>query len=71
MDSKGAKKLLEHALDNQQSISVNKLRKILDALAIDLRFQHKKVREVEYLKGEIKKLVNENKGLKRKWERER
>lgn len=70
MDSKEAKDLLENALKNQQSISTSKLSKILDALAIDLRFRHKKVREVEYLKGEIKKISNENRGLRRVLERE-
>lgn len=65
MKPKEARRTLEYALENQKTISINKLTSIFNALSINLKYQDSKVREVEYLKGEIKKLSKENRRLKR------
>lgn len=55
MRDKEARKLLKHALDNQKSIRTGKLSKILQAMNISLK-KNNRDREIDYLKGEIKKL---------------
>ena len=55
MKDKQARQLLKHALDNQQSIRTTKLRKILMAMNVSL-YKDNQNEEIEYLKGEIKKL---------------
>lgn len=58
-------RVLLNALENQKTISIDKLNFLLDVLEIDLKDEESKVREIKFLKGEIKKLVKENKRLKR------
>ncbi len=49
-----AKRQFEHALNNQQTISINKLRSLMQVMNIGL--EPSKDAEVRYLKNEIKKL---------------
>lgn len=55
MKDKQARQLLKHALDNQKSIRTTKLRKILMAMNVSLHKDNQNA-QIEYLKGEIKKL---------------
>lgn len=50
-----ARRLLKHALDNQKTIRTSKLRQILMSMNISLKPKGE-TQEVDYLKGEIKKL---------------
>lgn len=56
-----AKQEFEHALNHQQTISVAKLRRLMQVMNMSLEPSTDK--EVKYLKGEIKKL---NKKLREK-----
>lgn len=47
---------LKHALEHQQSIRVKKLEKILQSMNVSLKKNNRDV-EIQYLKGEIRKLV--------------
>src|SRR5690625_143652 len=60
---KKARKQLGHALRNQKTISINKLKKILNSMNVSLKESPDTV-EIKYLKNEIKKLVRENRRLK-------
>lgn len=55
-----AKRQFEHALNNQKTISISKLRRIMQAMNITLEPSESK--EVRYLKNEIKKLRKQIKG---------
>ena len=59
-----AKTSLRHALNHQQTISIKKLDMLLRSLNINLE-GNTRDREINYLKGEIKKLSKENIRLKR------
>ncbi len=59
-----AKSSLRHALKHQQTISIKKLDMLLRSLNINLE-GNVRDKEIEYLKGEIKKLSKENRRLKR------
>ena len=59
-----AKISLTHALNHQHTISIKKLDKLLRSLNINLE-GNTRDREINYLKGEIKKLSKENRRLKR------
>lgn len=59
-----AKRQFKHALDNQQTISISKLKNIMSALNITLEPSRDK--EVDYLKEEIEKLSRKYKNLKRR-----
>lgn len=59
-----AKTSLRHALNHQQTISIKKLDMLLRSLNINLD-GNTVDKEIEYLKGEIKKLSKENRRLKR------
>lgn len=59
-----AKKQLQEALNNQKTISIPKLKRLLQTLNISL--EPSKEKEVKYLKGEIKNLRKKIKRLKRK-----
>lgn len=63
MKYKEAKKQFRHALDHQQTISIPKLRKLMQSMNIGL--EPRTNVEIEYLKSEIKKL---NKRLKKRGE---
>ena len=54
---------LKYALKNQQSIRTGKLNKILQSMNISLKKDNND-QEIEYLKGEIKKLVQRINELK-------
>ncbi len=58
MDYKTAKNQLQHALNHQQTISIHKLRKLMQNL--NMSVDSSRGKEVEYLKNEIKKLKKEN-----------
>jgi len=64
MKYKEAKSSLRHALNHQQTISIKKLDMLLRSLNISIE-GNTRDREIEYLKGEIKKLSKENRRLKR------
>lgn len=64
MKYEDAKTSLQHALINQQSISITKLRRLFKSLNIDIE-QSTKHTEIEFLKGEIKKLARTNRRYKR------
>ena len=59
-----AKISLTHALNHQQTISIKKLDMLLRSLNISVE-GNTRDREINYLKGEIKKLSKENRRLKR------
>jgi len=59
-----AKLSLTHALKHQQTISIKKLDMLLRSLNISVE-GNTSDKEIEYLKGEIKKLSKENKRLRR------
>ncbi len=59
-----AKTSLRHALNHQQTISIKKLDMLLRSLNINLD-GNTGDKEIEYLKGEIKKLSKENRRLRR------
>ena len=59
-----AKISLTHALNHQQTISIRKLDMLLRSLNISVE-GNTRDREIDYLKGEIKKLSKENRRLKR------
>lgn len=50
-----AKNQFRHALDNQKTISIPKLKKLMQSMNMSLKKSTRDT-EVEYLKGEIKKL---------------
>lgn len=50
-----ARQLLRKALDEQQTISVPKLKRILEAMNVSLKKDNRD-REIEYLRNEIRKL---------------
>ena len=54
MKFKEAKKQLQHALDHQHTISINKLKNLMESMNMSL--EPSRDREVEYLKREIKNL---------------
>jgi transposase-like protein len=54
MNFLNAKSILQYALDHQSTISIPKLKKLLQALSIGLESTESK--EVKYLKNEVKKL---------------
>ena len=54
MKFKEAKKQFQHALDHQQTISINKLKKLMQSMNMNLEPSEEK--EVRYLKREIKNL---------------
>lgn len=60
---KKARKQLRHALRNQKTISINKLKRILNSMNVSLKESPDTI-EIKYLKNEIKKLVKENRRLK-------
>ncbi|MFA8439318.1 hypothetical protein [Pueribacillus sp. YX66] len=60
MKYKEAKRQFEHALKHQKTISIPKLRRIMQAMNITLEPSESK--EVRYLKNEIKKLRKQIKG---------
>ena len=64
MKYKEAKTSLRHALNHQQTISIRKLDMLLRSLNISVE-GNTRGREINYLKGEIKKLSKENRRLKR------
>ncbi len=64
MTHEEAKRQLKQALDNQQTISISKLKNLMTALNITLEPSESK--EVSYLKGEIEKLSRKYKNLKRR-----
>ncbi|GIN71274.1 hypothetical protein J14TS2_17490 [Bacillus sp. J14TS2] len=68
MNHDEAKRKFKHALENQQSISIPKLKNIMTALNITLEPSENK--EVAYLKGEIEQLARKYRNLKRRKERE-
>ena len=49
-----AKRQFQYALDNQKTITINKLKKLMQAMNMTL--ESSKDREVAYLKGEIRRL---------------
>ena len=63
MTHKQAKRQLQHALDNQKTISVSKLKRLMQALNISL--EPSKDKEVKYLKGEIRNLHKQIRRLRR------
>ena len=63
MTHKQAKEQLQHALDNQKTISVSKLKRLMQALNISL--EPSKDKEVKYLKGEIRNLHKQIRRLRR------
>ena len=63
MKFKEAKKQLQHALDHQQTISINKLKKLMQSMNMNL--ETSRDREVEYLKREIKNLHRHIKKIKK------
>ena len=63
MKFKEAKKQLQHALDHQQTISINKLKKLMQSMNMNL--EPSRDREVEYLKREIKNLHRHIKKIKK------
>lgn len=50
-----ARQLLRKALDEQQTISIPKLKRILEAMNVSLKKDNRD-REIEYLRNEIRKL---------------
>ena len=54
MKYKDAKYQFQYALDNQKTITINKLKKLMQAMNMTL--EPSKDREVAYLKGEIRRL---------------
>ena len=54
MKFKEAKKQFQYALDHQKTISINKLKKLMQSMNMNL--ETSRDREVEYLKREIKNL---------------
>jgi len=62
MNHNEAKQQLQHALKNQQTISINKLKNLMQALNMSL--EPSKDKEVRYLKGEIKSLRKHIRKLK-------
>ncbi|GIN74011.1 hypothetical protein J14TS2_44860 [Bacillus sp. J14TS2] len=60
MNYEEAKRQLKHALENQQTISISKLKNLMTALNITLEPSRDK--EVRYLKNEIRKLNKKLKG---------
>lgn len=52
---------LQHALKEQKTINTRKLREILNSMNVSFKAnaQHQRDTQVEYLKGEIKKLNQE------------
>lgn len=58
-----AKKQFKRALDSQKTISIPKLKTLMQSLNMSLEPTENK--EIRYLKGEIKKLRNKNKKLER------
>lgn len=64
MKYKDAKSSLRHALNHQQTISIKKLDMLLRSLNISVEGNIRD-REIDYLKGEIKKLSKENIRLRR------
>ena len=63
MKFKEAKKQLQHALDHQKTISINKLKNLMQDMNISL--EPSRDREVEYLKREIKNLHRHIKKIKK------
>ena len=63
MKFKEAKKQFQNALDHQQTISINKLKKLMQDMNISL--EPSRDREVEYLKREIKNLHRHIKKIKK------
>ena len=63
MKFKEAKKQLQHALDHQKTISINKLKKLMQSMNMNL--ESSRDREVEYLKREIKNLHRHIKKIKK------
>lgn len=64
-----AKQDFKRVLDEQQTVSVLKLRKLMQTLNMNL--EPSKDAEVAYLKGEIKKLTIRNNQLERKLSKRR
>ena len=62
MKFKEAKKQFQHALDHQQTISINKLKKLMQSMNMNLEPSEEK--EVRYLKREIKNLHRHIRRLK-------
>ena len=63
MKFKEAKKQLQHALDHQQTISINKLKNLMESMNMNL--EPSRDREIEYLKREIKNLHRHIKKIKK------
>lgn len=57
MKYKNAKEQLEHALNNQKTIYIPKLKRLM--MDLNMSLESSKDKEVMYLKGEIKKLRRE------------
>mgnify|MGYP007024765880 CR=1 FL=1 len=63
MTHKQAKRQLQHALDNQKTISIPKLKRLMQSMNISL--EPSKDKEVKYLKGEIRNLHKQIRRLRR------
>ena len=63
MKFKEAKRQFQHALDHQKTISINKLKNLMQDMNISL--DPSRDREVEYLKREIKNLHRHIKKIKK------
>ena len=63
MKYKEAKQQLQEALNNQKTISIPKLKRLLQTLNISL--ESSKDKEIKYLKGEIRNLHKQIRRLRR------
>lgn len=63
MKYKEAKQQLQEALNNQKTISIPKLKRLLQTLNISL--EPSKDKEIKYLKGEIRNLHKQIRRLRR------
>ncbi|WP_419962166.1 hypothetical protein [Psychrobacillus sp. BM2] len=66
MKFKQAKQVLQHAIDHQSTISIPKLKKLLQALNIGL--ESTESNEVKYLKNEVKNLHKQLRKLQKEKE---
>lgn len=63
MTYKQAKEELQYVLDNQRTVSIPKLKRLLQTLNISL--EPSKDKEIKYLKGEIRNLHKQIRRLRR------
>lgn len=60
-----ARSKLKHILSTQKTVTVTRLREIIESMNIPLEGEPPETREIQYLKNEIKKLKCENRRLKK------